>query len=151
MQVSEQALADVAREVLETMAFAFVMPETIDVGDSLDHVVRASVRFRGPFAGIVHLTVPAAIVPNLVANMLGECDGGDFNEEQQHDALGELANVMCGNLVQQVAGPEPVFELDAPTIEAGSAAAPLAPLEDVHAARLPLDEGWAELAVKIDG
>ncbi|HOW17863.1 MAG TPA: chemotaxis protein CheX, partial [Phycisphaerae bacterium] len=104
MQPTEQTIARVAREVLETMAFALVLPDEPAPPDD-GPVVRARVDFEGPFCGSVSLTVPEALVPELAANMLGEDDPAAPSPQQQQDALGELANVMCGNLVQALAGP----------------------------------------------
>jgi CheY-specific phosphatase CheX len=66
----------------------------------------------------------------LAANMLGQANAPP--EEQQHDALGEVANVVCGNLLPRIAGAKEVFQLgppqlvewnDAPGDDAGSLAA----------------------------
>ena len=74
--------------------------------------VSAQVAFSGPFAGRVVLSVDAAMLPALAANMLGMDEPPP--PADQWDALGELANVLCGNLLPAIAGGEHVFLLEAP-------------------------------------
>ena len=71
-----------------------------------------SVAFRGPLSGRLILRVSSVILPDLTANMLGSQVASDTS--LQRDALGELANVICGNLLPQVAGSGTVFMLSAP-------------------------------------
>jgi len=145
MQPNEEILARVAQEVLETMAFALVLPgEPEPSGEA--PVARARVSFEGPFCGSVSLAVPGAVLPELTATMLGTEESGGPTPEQQSDALGELANVMCGNLVQALAGPEPVFRLDAPQVTTEPETAP-DPGGRTVAARVALENGWAELSL----
>jgi CheY-specific phosphatase CheX len=151
MQVTEQTIAGVAKDVLETMAFVLVIPGGDEsAGDGT--IVRATVGFEGPFGGSVSLTIPDAAVPEIVANMLGNDDGGPPTVQQQCDAVGELANVMCGNLVQALAGPEPVFRLEAPKVATDLTAAGSESASGVvTSARVPLENGWAELSLVLNG
>jgi hypothetical protein len=73
----------------------------------------AQVTFAGPFTGKVVLAVEEAMLPGLAANMLGVDEAPTAAE--QSDALGELTNVLCGNLLPMIAGSQHVFLLDAPT------------------------------------
>ncbi len=150
-QVSEEIIGRVAKEVLETMAFAFVMPGGEDELAEADVPLRATVRFEGPARGAVCLTMPTVVVPELVMNMLGDDEGKTPTTQQQHDAVGELANVMCGNLVQRLAGPKAVFTLHPPQITSGEEVGDLcASGGALTAARVPLENGWAELALVLD-
>src|SRR5947209_6536696 len=113
MSELERAVYHAAALTFEELAFALPMPEagapsTDDLG------TRARVAFRGPFTGQVVVAVADAMLPSLAANMLGQ-DAPPPRWEQE-DALGELANVVCGNVLPAVAGRERVFLLDAPTL-----------------------------------
>ncbi|MEP6764152.1 MAG: chemotaxis protein CheX [Gemmatimonadaceae bacterium] len=77
---------------------------------SLDFAV--SVAFRGPVSGRLVLRASACVLPELAANMLGADQ--EHDQSLQQDALGELANVICGNFLPQVAGASAVFVLSAP-------------------------------------
>ena len=72
------------------------------------------ISFRGPIQGSLVLAAAGRILPLLVANMLGE--SGEMTRELQRDALGELANVICGILLPKLAGDREVFDLQAPRL-----------------------------------
>ncbi len=146
MRVSEEQLAAVAKEVLETMAFAFEMTGE-EPGRSND-LLRAVVDFRGSFHGSVSLTLPRSMLPDIVINMLGVGEEVIPPEQDQRDALGELANVICGNLVQALAGPQPVFDLAAPRIDVPTHGPDALKLHgDVTRTRISLENGWAEVTL----
>jgi chemotaxis protein CheX len=112
MPAIEQTLVQVTQEVLETMAFAMVMPEQGPLPDDAV-MLTATVRFHGPFSGCVGLTVAQSALPEIAANMLGLDEPSD-DVAQQADALGELTNVLTGNALVALAGPEKVFDLGKP-------------------------------------
>jgi CheY-specific phosphatase CheX len=145
----------VARETFENMAFLLVMD---DEGDFTDNAARpapaigAKVSFAGPASGEVYLTVSAEALPALTNNMLGTEDALDGSPsatpDQQTDALKELLNVVCGNLLPRLAGTQAVFDvhapqiLDVPRIPETSQNRP-----PVAATNLSLDAGASELAL----
>ena len=150
MQASEKTLAAIGKQVFETMAFVFEMPGGEGpVGG--EETVRATVEFEGPICGSLALTLPRKLLPEMVVNMLGEDEGASLPEQTLHDAVGELANVICGNLVQAIAGPQPVFRLTSPRIEINPDAAVLAPSAGAAtSAWLTLESGWAQLTLIIE-
>ncbi|NLF29817.1 MAG: chemotaxis protein CheX [Planctomycetes bacterium] len=142
------SLDDLVRRVAEDTfeALAFMLPMTCDGDAAIDApAVTASVRFAGPFAGTLLLTVEQAMLAELAGNMLGAMDPQDLTDEQQADGLKELLNVICGNLLPELAGQEAVFDVLAPELREGASlpggAAPLASV------RLDLDAGRASLAL----
>ena len=142
MEVNRQTLEHVAQQVLEMMAFAMVMPAEESLPEA-DWVVGSTVRFRGPCSGALTVLMPGDALGELAQNMVGE-EGGGLTEQQQHDALGELTNVMCGNLLAEIAGPEPVFDLDAPEV-AGVEPSQDEPADCCASVRLTMDDSWVEL------
>jgi len=147
--MTEQQLADVARDVLETMAFAFVaseLDEAVPAGSGLC----AEVTFRGPLDGTLSLAMPVVALDELAGNMLAVADGEPCTEQQRRDALGEMANVICGNVLAAAAGPEAAFDLAPPrVVEDREAAGPSAVRDEADgeaprlSARVPLENGWA--------
>jgi len=107
------------------------------------------VRFRGPIEGRLVLRTGGAILPAIVANMLGEDAGAVPNAER--DALGEMANVICGNVLPEFAGNDATFNLDAPRW----IAAPNAPAAEAPAAHarvlVGVGPGRAEVQLYING
>ncbi|HSW47302.1 MAG TPA: chemotaxis protein CheX [Phycisphaerae bacterium] len=147
MRLPEAKLAAVAKNVLEMMAFTFEKPG--DYPGPCADAVRARVGFRGPCEGWVEVTTSRAVIGGLAANMLGQDDGEPPGEQQQLDALGELANIICGNLVQEFGGPAAVFNLTAPQMQAGPPPSVEAALETVTRVKIPLEEGWLEATLVV--
>lgn len=105
-------LQQATASTFEELAFLFLETEcTEEQADApLDAIV--TVNFHGPARGRLTLSVSSALLPSIAANMLGE-EQSRF-VPLQRDALGEMANVVCGNLLPLAAGAEAEFRLDAP-------------------------------------
>lgn len=82
------------------------------------------VAFRGPSVGTLDVWADVLLLETLVANMIGDDDAG---LTVQLDALGEMANVICGNVLPSLEDPSAVFRLDSPTPTVGPPAAPVGP------------------------
>ncbi len=109
---TEQLLRQATVSTFEELAFLFLEDEcAIPDGDApLDAV--AAVDFHGPMRGRLVIRASSNLLPVIASNMMGE-DAAQ-HRPMQRDALGEIANVVCGNLLPMLAGSEAVFRLDAP-------------------------------------
>jgi CheY-specific phosphatase CheX len=108
---------------------------------------RASISFAGPFTGKLILTVFGDLLPLISANMLGQDSAPPQSE--QLDALRELTNVVCGNLLPGLAGSEAIFDISPPVI-----ANPAGPaLNNGKAAEVEvgLEEGRFHLSLSLEG
>lgn len=74
--------------------------------------------------------------------MLGE---EDITKQQQRDAFGEIANVICGNVLPRVVGVKKVFNLSAPEIVKFSEIPDNFHKDAIAAAEIYLDQGKAGL------
>lgn len=110
----EQELHQAAVLTFEQLSFLLHMPEVEREGVAGQESVVAQVEFYGPFAGRVEVAAPVSLTGVLAANMLGEDEG--ITEAQRLDALMEVANVLCGNLLPRIGGGEAVFRMRAPQI-----------------------------------
>ncbi len=101
-----------------------------------------SLKFEGPFCGRLELKLYGSnLLPTVVDNMLGEDETQP--ECALHDALREIANVVCGNLLPAVAGSRAVFNLGIPQLlDAASSDKKESPEAEV---RLGLEDGRADL------
>ncbi len=106
-------LAAAAAETLEQLAYLFAEPAAADgvATDDVDGIV--ALAFHGPAHGALILQLSGGILPALASNMLG-LDGAPSLPDQR-DALGEVANVICGNVLPRIAGATAVFALGVPT------------------------------------
>ncbi len=112
----DKKLCDVAESIFESLAFILPIPEPDSDGAEDAGKAVAKVQFIGAFSGALFLSVPKRMLPMIAANMLGSFDEEPPDPSQEHDALGEFLNVVCGNLLPEVAGSDAVFEVAAPEI-----------------------------------
>lgn len=146
-----QALFDTAANVFESLAMMFLVTDEEAVS-CVDEPVRVAVRFAQmdacdlPLCGTLRAEVCPKLLDALAANMLGLPSAGEIPATQKEDALKELANVVCGNLLPAIAGRQAVFHIEAPQMggDAGGAGTPVA------TALLKLDAGCAALAFLVD-
>ena len=144
-----KSLSRAATSTFESLAF--LVPEECPAAGAelVPLAAGASVTWRGPLAGRVVVGVAEGVLHAVAGNMLGEAAGAD--PAVRRDALGEVANVVTGNVLPLVAGAAAVFRLDAPRVHDGAPSFAPAPGE-VRAAivHLRMDEGDAVVAFFAD-
>ena len=137
-------LTRVAQETFETLAFMYSVHEQ---DSPTGPPVTAEVWFRGPVHGRLVLTVSDTMLPALGTNMLGCDDTQAASDEQQRDALKEVLNVICGNLLPILYNQYDVFDVQAPVLPATPTPHDV-PIDGQ--ARLHLDGGQVHVALYID-
>lgn len=151
----DKVLYRVAEEVLASLAFMLPVPpeEMSEPSDeSRPRTWAASVGFTGHANGSVMLVAWEETLPQLAANMLGLPEGSPgASPDQQQDALMELANVICGNLLTEIWGSEAACTLSPPRL-LGQDQCVGADCDHPSAAtaQLHLCEGRIELALFVD-
>jgi len=130
------SLTETLVTTLEEMGFVFA----IEAGPGEErglHGIAVEVSFSGPSSGLLWLEVSPQVLPTMTASMLAM--DGVPGRVLQMDALGELANVVCGNVLPALAGSRAAFTLGHP--EPANGPGP----EGAEARSLViLDDGWAE-------
>lgn len=108
-------MTDVFCDVLERLAFTFGDPTPKRELPRLhEPCFAAEMTFSGSQSGALALVVPESMCPELAANILGMDKDDEMAVQCVHDALKELLNIICGQLLTAVAGEEPVFDLSVP-------------------------------------
>ena len=100
--------------VLTFEELGFMFPNE-DIYESQKHAhisKRVRVHFNGLFSGCLEMSIYGDLLPLIASNMLGE--EGIPAEFQQQDALGELINVICGNMLPGITSPKEVFTVGVP-------------------------------------
>jgi CheY-specific phosphatase CheX len=102
--------------ILTFEELSFMLPaDTLDARQqAAKPSARASISFAGPFAGNLVVTAYGDLLPMICANMLGQDTPPAQNE--QLDALREISNVVCGNLLPGLAGAEAIFHISPPAV-----------------------------------
>ena len=144
--ITRSPLLEAATSTVESLALLLPEPTPSEGQLSAPLARRVRVRFAGPLRGAVEVRATDDVARAVAANMLG-VDAADDPRLVQ-DALGEVANVICGNLLPELAGRAAVFHLGAP--------APVTPAESAADAPalaivLGVDDGRAEVALYVDG
>lgn len=147
MSQIETQLYQTAALTFEELVFMFPMPELGDEYAKASPEATATVDFRGPIDGRLEISVAGGLLPVLAANMLGQNDVP--TDREQLDALGEVANVICGNVLPKLAGSVEVFHIDAPRVTPGQGALDFEGAGPTATTSLPLSDGKAELKLFI--
>jgi len=102
-------------EVFESLCFMLPAPRG-SMPPALDGVSRVvlAVDFAGAGSGTLHLILPDSMVVPVASAMLGE--DGPLELSEQYDAVCELANIVCGNVLPLIAGERAVFDLASPRV-----------------------------------
>ena len=137
--------------VLTFEELGFLLPEL----DLREEQVAADTRegvyvdFAGPFNGRVIVKMGSELLPVLAANMLGQEETPDL--DRQRDAQGEIANVICGNLLPMIAGTQAVFHIQPPQFFVAGGPGSAAEGTAVAEMRIGLDDGRADVQLFISG
>lgn len=109
-----QSLSQATTATFEELALLFPETELSAEQAAAPLDVAAAVEFRGPLTGRLVLRASSSILPEVANNMLGADDSRA--PALQRDALGELANVICGHVLPMIGGVDAVFNLSAPAL-----------------------------------
>lgn len=135
----EQALCQAAISTFEELCFVFPTKEN-DLPDiETSECSSVLVEFNGELDGGLILTVEDEALSLIAKNMLGEDHAID--SDMAHDVLGELANVICGNVLPEITGTQHIFKLSAPVAQITSHSVG----EPQASVRLIMDEGRADV------
>jgi CheY-specific phosphatase CheX len=147
-QAWQTELLQVAVLTFEELCFLFPSPN-LDAQQRyapIDGAVR--VAFSGPLQGVLVVTLAGGLLSSLAANMLGVDEPPAT--AQQYDALGEIANVICGNVLPRIAGPQAVFQLSPPELLHDPSVGPEMALFLAVEVQLGLEHGWVDLRLFVN-
>lgn len=105
----ETILEEAALDAFEQLGFLLADPEP---GEPRGPLRGMRVRYTGPVDGSLVVRGDATLLEALSMSMLGADEPPAV--EVQLDALGEIANVICGNVLPRAEDPVSVFRLGAP-------------------------------------
>ena len=115
MDQTNKILMDVFGNAAESFAYMFAEPyEDAEAPPAPESALKVSMSFNGALAGEIVLLVPESLCPAIAANALGLEPEDVEAASGARDALKELLNVTCGQLLTALAGEEPVFDLTVP-------------------------------------
>ncbi len=142
----EKALYRAAALTFEELGFMLPSPDLEQEQLDARPKIAVTVKFQGYFKGEIIVLLCGELLPVMASNMLGEASSP--SAEQQHDALREVANVICGNMLPLIAGTKPVFDVNLPLVITDLAMLPS--IQPVASAQLGIENGRAEMRLYID-
>ncbi len=113
MSVQQAVLTDVISDIVETLAMMGleVAHEFRDfVPDFIGHI-----DFEGTVRGRLFIECTDEFADTLAENLLG-LESSELDESHKWDAIGELLNVICGNLVTELFDSKNSFTLSVPQV-----------------------------------
>jgi chemotaxis protein CheX len=137
-----------ATSTFEQLGFLFADYELEGFQEQAPLDASARVVFAGPMHGAIEIQLTKALLPELTQNMLGDEDALD--EAVWADALGEVANVICGNILPHIAGPEAVFDLASPQVELSGKGLEPYPGPEVSSGILGIEDGRTRITLFVD-
>ena len=110
-------IEEVFTSVLEQLTFMFAeLTPNEEMPADVESPLLVEVGFSGHAQGKLQLISPKSICHEMACNMLGLDADDEFDVEPAYDALCELLNVTCGQLLTTIAGDKPVFDLSPPSV-----------------------------------
>jgi len=139
LAVDEDVVRAIVQQVWESLLQAAPVPW---FGDAPAHgpSVAAEVTLAGDWNGAVRMSCDATTAERLAGTMLGTADE-PLPQEDVHDAVGEIVNVIGGNVKGSLEGST---SLGLPTVDVGSLVPPAEPVS-----RCVLDWHGAPVTVEV--
>jgi CheY-specific phosphatase CheX len=141
-------VAQASANTMEALAMMFLVPEEL-ASEGTTAMTNAAVTFTGPTQGSLVVGLSENLMGELAGNMLGLTDPEATTPEQRADALKELANVICGNLLPAVGGRQAICRVGAPMI-VEDASSEFSEDDLVGQAKLHFFEGSSEITFYMD-
>ena len=107
----ENALKEAGLKTFEETCFMYPVPELKDLQEMLPLEAAAEVKYRGDFTGRLLIETRGGLFKAIAVNMLSIQDP---TGEQKTDALGEIANIICGNVIPALGGVRQGYRIEAP-------------------------------------
>ncbi|MCB0311490.1 MAG: chemotaxis protein CheX [Bdellovibrionales bacterium] len=116
MSDTRETIEKVTTRILEDWAMMMVepLPNVNSAFNQEEPYLLATVKFKGVMSGTYHILCQEGFLDNLAGNLLGFDEHAD--SEERNDALREMANVLCGNLLTECYGDDTVFDLSLPEV-----------------------------------
>jgi hypothetical protein len=107
-----ESLRDAAVNTFERVVFVLPDTQPDEAQRSRKVAAIASIIFTGPASGILQVRACEGLLAHLTASMIGV---DSENPNHQLDALGEIANIICGQIFPSI-DPMAAFEQLPPTV-----------------------------------
>jgi CheY-specific phosphatase CheX len=107
----EKDLEEASVNTFEDTCFMYQVPELNDVQKNLTLEAAAEVKYRGDYTGSLLIETRGGLFSAIAANILSIDSPSCL---QKKDALGEVANIICGNVVTSLGRSKQGYKIESP-------------------------------------
>ena len=107
----KKALEEAAISTFEDTCFMYAVPELKEIQNNLKLDAAAEVRYQGDYTGKLLIETRGGLFSAIAANILSN---DSPTPRQKRDALGEIANIICGNIVTCLGRSERGCKIESP-------------------------------------
>ena len=108
----KKVLIESTIRTFEDLCFMYQEPELKDAQENLPLEAAAEVKYRNDdFTGRLLIESRGGLFSAIATNMLSNDNPSD---QQKKDALGEIANIICGNIVPSLGGGRREYKIEPP-------------------------------------
>ena len=108
----EKVLVESTVRTLEDLCFMYQEPDLKDAQENLPLEAAAEVEYRNDdFTGKLLIETRGGLFSAIATNILSN---DDPSAQQKKDALGEIANIICGNVVPSLGGSGREYKIEPP-------------------------------------
>jgi CheY-specific phosphatase CheX len=101
-----EAALNVAPRIFETMFFTSLVPPELCRHDIpllfAPPILQSEIGFQGKYTGKLRLSLSLELAKLITVNFMGLAADSEVPESQTSDAVGELCNIICGNLFRSI-------------------------------------------------
>jgi CheY-specific phosphatase CheX len=107
----EKVLEEASVNTFEDTCFMYQVPELNNVQKNLTLEAAAEVKYRGDYTGSLLIETRGGLFSAIAANILSIDSPSCL---QKKDALGEVANIICGNVVTSLGRSKQGYKIESP-------------------------------------
>ncbi len=144
----QKSLMEAAVQTFEDLGMMLLNDELTEEQKEARGEASVMITFAGPFSGRLEVTVFGDVTKKLASNISGSEELS--SDTLLLDALGEIANVICGNVLPRIAGPKEIFHLTSPAPINSEQPAQDSEMVMVANSKLGLEDGRAEIRLLVD-
>ena len=146
MRPVADAVGEAATMTFEQLGFILTLGRIDAIPEDAGEKHAMKVAFRGHIDGVLEVRLFGSSLDALSSNILASEDGAGAGAKTE--VLAEFTNIVCGNMLPMIAGPEAVFDVGAPVPLDPASSSPVDEGPETVVVRMELEEGYAEFRVR---
>jgi hypothetical protein len=145
----KKILQETTVNIFEDICFMYLMPELENIQRKLKLEAAAEAKYRGDYTGKLLIETRGGLLSAIAANILSN---EVPSSRQKRDALEEIANIICGNIVMSLGRRGRGYRIESPrSLNKAELLKEEDPDKPIAEVTLNFNEGRADVKFFIDG